>query len=46
VAAGGVPFFNHDALGYVDAAGEARVVVLGGTDVGNPATPIAEVYFY
>jgi hypothetical protein len=45
-AAGGVPFFNHAALEYVDASGEARVVVLGGTDVTNPGTPIAEVYFY
>ncbi len=45
-AAGGVPFFNHTALEYVDAAGEARVVVLGGTDVTDPGTPIAEVYFY
>lgn len=46
VAAGGVPFFNHDAIAYVDASGEAHVVVIGGTDVGAPATPIAEVYFY
>lgn len=45
-AAGGVPFFNHAALEYVDAAGEAHVVVLGGTDVTNPGTPIAAVYFY
>jgi hypothetical protein len=41
-----VPFFNHAALQYVDASGEAHVVVLGGTDVDNPATPIAEVYIY
>ncbi len=46
VAAGGVPFFNHDAIAYVDASGEAHVVVIGGTDVGAPATPIAKVYFY
>lgn len=46
VSAGGVPFFNHAAIGYVDASGEAHVVVLGGTDVGAPATPIADVYFY
>ncbi len=45
-AAGGVPFFNHDAVAYVDAFGEARIVILGGTDVSDPATPIAEVYFY
>jgi hypothetical protein len=45
-AAGGVPFFNHAALEYVDAAGEAHVVVLGGTDVTDSSVPIAEVYFY
>ena len=45
-AAGGVPFFNHAALEYVDASGEAHVVVLGGTDVTDPGTPIAEVYIY
>jgi hypothetical protein len=45
-AAGGVPFFNHAAVAYVDAAGEARVVILGGTGVNDPATAIAEVYFY
>jgi hypothetical protein len=46
VAAGGVPFFHHAALQYVDASFEAHVVVLGGTDVTAPATPIAEVYIY
>lgn len=46
VAAGGVPFFHHAALQYVDASLEAHVVVLGGTDVTAPATPIAEVYIY
>jgi hypothetical protein len=45
-AAGGVPFFNHAALEYVDASGEAHVVVLGGTDVTDSSVPIAEVYFY
>ena len=45
-AAGGVPFFNHTALEYVDASGEAHVVVLGGTDVTDAGVPIAEVYFY
>lgn len=45
-AAGGVPFFNHAALEYVDAAGEAHVVVLGGTDLTNPGAAIAEVYIY
>jgi hypothetical protein len=46
VAAGGVPFFHHAALQYVDASLEAHVVVLGGTDVTSPGTPIAEVYIY
>jgi hypothetical protein len=45
-AAGGVPFFNHAALEYVDATGEAHVVVLGGTDVTNPGAPIAQVHIY
>jgi hypothetical protein len=45
-AAGGAPFFHHTALQYVDASLEAHVVVLGGTDVSDPATPIAEVYIY
>ena len=45
-AAGGVPFFHHAALQYVDASLEAHVVVLGGTAVSDPATPIADVYIY
>lgn len=43
---GGVPFFNHAALQYVDASGAAHVVILGGTNVTDPATPIAAVYIY
>jgi len=46
VSAGGVPFFNHAALGYVDAAGAAHVVVIGGADVRSPATTVADVWIY
>ncbi len=45
-AAGGVPFFHHASLQYVDASLEAHVVVLGGTAVADPGTPIADVYIY
>lgn len=41
-----VPFFNHEALAYVDASGEAHVVILGGTNVTDPSTPLAGVYIY
>ena len=44
--AGGVPFFNHAAIAYVDANGVAHVVIIGGNDVNDPATPVASVYFY
>jgi len=43
---GGVPFFNHAALQYVDASGAAHVVILGGTNVTDPLSPIASVYIY
>jgi hypothetical protein len=46
VAAGGVPFFNHGALGYVDASGEAHVVILGGADVNAPSSALAGVWIY
>ncbi len=46
VSAGGVPFFNHAAVAYVDGAGEAHVVVLGGADVNNPATTLDGVWIY
>lgn len=45
-AAGGVPFFHHAALQYVDATGEAHIVVIGGNNVNDPSTPVAEVYIY
>ncbi len=44
--AGGVPFFNHAAIGYVDAADVAHVVILGGNNVGDAAAPVANTYFY
>lgn len=44
--AGGVPFFHHSAIGYVDASDVAHVVILGGNDVGDPTTPVANTYYY
>jgi hypothetical protein len=44
--AGGQPFFNHAAVVYVDAGGVAHVVILGGNDVNDPSTPLAETYYY
>lgn len=44
--AGGVPFFNHAAIAYVDANGVAHVVIIAGNDINDPATPVASVYFY
>lgn len=44
--AGGVPFFNHAAFVYVDNAGEAHVVMVGGNDVNAPSTPTANTYYY
>lgn len=46
VSAGGVPFYNHDAVAYVDGAGEAHVVILGGADVTDPATTLDGVWIY
>ncbi len=45
-SAGGVPFFNHAAITYVDAAGGAHVVILGGNDVEAPTTPTDRNYYY
>ena len=45
-SAGGVPFFNHAAIEYVDASGEARVLILGGANVNDPATPVGSAYYY
>ncbi len=44
--AGGVPFFNHAAISYVDAGGVAHVVILGGNDVNSPTHPVPDAYYY
>lgn len=46
VSAGGVPFYNHDAVAYVDAAGEAHVVILGGANVSDAGTTLDGVWIY
>lgn len=45
-SAGGKNLFNHAALSYVDAAGTAHVLVIGGDDVNAPGKKRAEVWFY
>jgi hypothetical protein len=42
----GVNLFNHAALAYVDAAGVAHVMILGGDDVNAPGNKQAAVLFY
>jgi hypothetical protein len=44
--AGGVPFFHHAAIGYIDASDVAHVVIIGGNNVEDPAIPVANTYFY
>lgn len=46
LSAGGMNLFREAAIGYVDAAGTAHVMVLGGEDVTNPGTRTAQVFFY
>ncbi len=43
---GGLNLFNAAAIGYVDASGVARVMILGGDNVNNPGTPTANVLYY
>lgn len=43
---GGANLFNHAAASYVDAAGVAHVMMLGGDDVDNPGTKRTEVWFF
>jgi hypothetical protein len=43
---GGAPFFNHAAVTYVDASGIAHVLILGGSDINNPSTPLNSTYYY
>jgi hypothetical protein len=44
--AGGEPFFNHAAIVYVDLTGEAHVVMIGGNDINDPASPLGSTYYY
>jgi hypothetical protein len=44
--AGGVPFFHHAAIGYVDAGDVAHVVILGGNNVEDPIAPVDKTYYY
>jgi len=44
--AGGVPFYNHAAISYVDDSGVAHVIIIGGGNVVDAATPVAKCYFY
>jgi hypothetical protein len=43
---GGVNLFNHAAIAYVDAAGVAHVMILGGDDVNTLGTKRSAVFFY
>ncbi len=43
---GGVNLFNQAAVSYVDGAGVAHVMILGGDDVNNPGAKVANVIFY
>ncbi|HEX6791959.1 MAG TPA: hypothetical protein VF247_11670 [Candidatus Krumholzibacteria bacterium] len=45
-SAGGVPFYNHTAITYVDDAGVAHVIIIGGNNVTNSAAPTANCYYY
>jgi len=44
--AGGVPFYNHAAITYVDDSGNAHVIIIGGGNVNDASTPVAACYFY
>ena len=45
-AAGGVPFYNHAAVTYVDDSGVAHVIIIGGANVTDPTHPTAGCYYY
>ncbi len=45
-ALGGINLFNHAAIGYVDAAGVAHVMILGGADLNSPGSHQSKVLFY
>jgi hypothetical protein len=44
--AGGVPFYNHAAITYVDDSGVGRVIIIGGANVLDAANPVPNCYFY
>lgn len=44
--AGGDPFFNHGAVTYVDGTGNAHVIILGGNNVKDPASPTNRNWYY
>ena len=45
-ATGGVPFYNHAAVTYVDDSGVAHVIIIGGANVTDPTHPTAGCYYY
>jgi hypothetical protein len=45
-SAGGVPFYNHAAITYVDGSSVSHVLIIGGANVTDPAHPTAGCYFY
>jgi len=44
--AGGVPFYNHAAITYVDDSGVAHVLIIAGANVTDSLNPTASCYFY
>jgi hypothetical protein len=46
LSAGGANLFNQAAISYIDANGEAHVMILGGDDVNDPSAKRAKVLFY
>jgi hypothetical protein len=45
-SAGGVPFYNHAAITYVDGSGVAHVIIIGGANVTDADSPTAGCYYY
>jgi hypothetical protein len=45
-SAGGVPFYNHAAITYVDGSSVSHVLIIGGANVTDPSHPTAGCYFY
>ena len=46
LSVGGNNLFNQAGISYIDAAGEARVMILGGDDVNSPGVKQQEVIYY